>query len=156
MLRRLDFGSGYNPAPGFETCELNAHPCVDHDFRNGRITCCKETFDVIRCRNVLHHIKDLDALFQEFRRVLKPGGGILIIDSRPEIFPETVSLDYLWYRMVIPRPDIWCAKEYRDYVEVARSWAFKLLFKMPLCRVLEIAVLAKEGKSHVKNFVAVG
>src|SRR5258705_9482764 len=35
-----------------------------------------DSFDVVFGHAVLHHIPDLEQAFREFRRVLKPGGGI--------------------------------------------------------------------------------
>jgi demethylmenaquinone methyltransferase/2-methoxy-6-polyprenyl-1,4-benzoquinol methylase len=43
------------------------------------------TFDVITMGYALRHVEDLRALFSEFRRVLKPGGRVLIMEiSRPD------------------------------------------------------------------------
>ncbi len=35
--------------------------------------------DLIWCRDVLVHVKDLESAFREFRRVLRPGGGHAVI-----------------------------------------------------------------------------
>ena len=40
-----------------------------------------ESFDVVACRRAAHHFSDLDAAMAEMRRVLKPGGR-LVIDDR--------------------------------------------------------------------------
>ena len=43
------------------------------------------SFDFISMGYALRHVEDLGVLFQEFRRVLKPGGRILIMEiSRPQ------------------------------------------------------------------------
>jgi demethylmenaquinone methyltransferase / 2-methoxy-6-polyprenyl-1,4-benzoquinol methylase len=43
-----------------------------------------DTFDFISMGYALRHVEDLIALFREFRRVLKPGGRVLILEiSRP-------------------------------------------------------------------------
>lgn len=146
----LDFGSGYKPEPGFMTCDIGGSSALDYYFKDNKITCNKETFDVIRCRNVLHHVEDLNRLFKEFWRALKPGGGIIIVEPRQEIFQENVALDHLWYRLVMPRYEVWYAKEYREYVKEARKVGFTSLMKMPLCRELEIAVLSKKGNENGK------
>lgn len=46
-----------------------------------------KTFDAVTAYSVLHHIEDLDRIFKEIRRVLKPG-GFLYADESP-------SQDYL-------------------------------------------------------------
>ena len=44
-----------------------------------------ETFDFISMGYALRHVESLPALFAEFRRVLKPGGRVLVLEiSRPE------------------------------------------------------------------------
>jgi ubiquinone/menaquinone biosynthesis C-methylase UbiE len=40
------------------------------------------SFDVVTCYSVLHHIEDLQAVFVEIRRVLKPG-GVFYADESP-------------------------------------------------------------------------
>jgi demethylmenaquinone methyltransferase / 2-methoxy-6-polyprenyl-1,4-benzoquinol methylase len=44
-----------------------------------------ESFDFICMGYALRHVEDLGALFREFRRVLKPGGRVLILEiTRPD------------------------------------------------------------------------
>ncbi len=38
-----------------------------------------QTFDLIFSHSVIHHCKDLDKLFREFHRVLKPGGRVVAL-----------------------------------------------------------------------------
>jgi ubiquinone/menaquinone biosynthesis C-methylase UbiE len=40
------------------------------------------SFDVVTCYSVLHHIEDLEVVFSEIRRVLKPG-GLFYADESP-------------------------------------------------------------------------
>jgi len=43
------------------------------------------SFDFISMGYALRHVEDLGVLFREFRRVLKPGGRVLVMEiSRPE------------------------------------------------------------------------
>ena len=60
----------------------------------------EDTFDVVMSTDVIHHIRDRDAYFQEAARVLRPGGQLVTVtDSHDDIprrrplsshFPETV------------------------------------------------------------------
>lgn len=40
------------------------------------------TFDIVLERALIHHLHDLDSCFQEAKRILKPGGGVFIIQDR--------------------------------------------------------------------------
>jgi 2-polyprenyl-3-methyl-5-hydroxy-6-metoxy-1,4-benzoquinol methylase len=40
-------------------------------------------YDIVVVRNVLHHLTNLQALFEKLKRALKPGGKILIDDALP-------------------------------------------------------------------------
>lgn len=40
-----------------------------------------ESFDVIFSHSVIHHCKDLDKLFSEFKRVLRPGGRVVALQE---------------------------------------------------------------------------
>jgi ubiquinone/menaquinone biosynthesis C-methylase UbiE len=44
-----------------------------------------ETFDRVFCVNALHHFSDRHRFFEEARRVLKPGGGLLTIGKDPHV-----------------------------------------------------------------------
>ena len=112
-MNKLDFGSGYNPGDGFKTCDIYGY--VDYYFDPETYTIqTTELFHHIRCRNVIHHIKDLDRLADEFYDKLYKGGTLEIIDVREEYFEQNYYLDYLWYRYVIPRYEVWFSKKYRD------------------------------------------
>ncbi len=50
------------------------------------------TFDVVVCSEVLEHIPDFEAVLDEIRRVLKPGGRIAV--SVPRFFPEWVCWQF--------------------------------------------------------------
>jgi len=69
------------------------------DFRRGDV--CQlpvpdQDVDLVVCALALEHVPDLAAAFAEFSRVLRPGGHLVIADSRMD------------YRMVIQLPDGQC------------------------------------------------
>jgi len=112
-MNKLDFGSGYNPGDGFKTCDIYGYVDYYFDSINYQVNT-DEKFDYIRCRNVIHHIKDLRKLSLEFNRLLNPGGILEITEPRKEYYTENYYLDYLWYRFVIPRYEVWFSNVYRD------------------------------------------
>jgi len=112
-MHKLDFGSGYNPKAGFKTCDINGYVDYYFDMISYKVDT-DDKFDYIRCRNVIHHIKDIDKLSKEFNRLLKDDGVLEIIDVREEYYSENYYLDYLWYRFVIPRHEVWFCEQYRN------------------------------------------
>ena len=126
---KLDFGSGHNPKVCYKTCDITPGYNIDYMFDVNRymiIGADDNTFDEIHCRNVLHHIKDLDRLVIEFNRVLKPTGIIKVIEPNKDSYKANYCLDYIWYRFINPRYDIWQSNDYRDYIEIFLKF-FKLL-----------------------------
>jgi len=117
---KIDFGCGYNPKDGYQTCDITGYPQLDYFYdsnQNKIIGLEDNTVEEIHCRNVIHHIKDLKKLFIEFKRVLMPNGTIVIIEANRESYETNVFLDKLWYRSIIPRMDIWFSETYRDFIK---------------------------------------
>ena len=62
-----------------------------------------QTFDRVFCINALHHFADRNRFFEEARRLLKPGGGLLTVGKDPhgerdswwvyDYFTETLAID---------------------------------------------------------------
>lgn len=113
-MKKLDFGSGYNPESEYETCDIYGYVDYYFDPIEYKINIEDKSFDIIRCRNVIHHVQDLDKLSKEFSRILKGGGILEITEPRKEFYNANYYLDYLWYRFVIPRYEVWFSKKYRD------------------------------------------
>lgn len=127
MACRLDFGSGYDALKNWKSCDITSNPMLDYYYLNGRITCNDETFDYIRCRNVIHHVPNFLELSVEFYRSLKLGGKLIIIDCNKENYRKNTILDTVWYRYIFDRgSDIEIFPKYRDYFRVF-SDSFELI-----------------------------
>jgi len=62
---KLDFGSGHNPKKGYKTCDISGYVDFYFDPINYKINCSDNSFDMIRCRHVIHHIKDMPWFIRE-------------------------------------------------------------------------------------------
>lgn len=55
-----------------------------------------DTIDLIWCRDVLEHVQDLAAAFREFRRVLRPGGHVVIFQITATEWLTPAEAARLW------------------------------------------------------------
>ena len=107
---KLDFGSGFAPVKGWATLDTGAN-CTFNSIEEIP----DNSISKIRFRNVLHHIENLDELFQKLRPKFRKNVKIIIIECRKECYQANLFLDILWYRSLVPNPTLYIACEYRDY-----------------------------------------
>jgi ubiquinone/menaquinone biosynthesis C-methylase UbiE len=65
-----------------------------------QLPCAASSFDVVVCRQAAHHFPNVRASVQEWARVLKPGGKLLVDDS---ISPADAETDALLHKIEILR-----------------------------------------------------
>ena len=115
---KLDYGSGSQPKEGFLSSDFCGMPHYDFYIKDYKVIGVKDhSFDVIHCRNVIHHIPkaDLPRLFDEFKRLLKHDGQLIISEPREEFHKQNLILDIIWYRFLTNNRDIMLPQEYVDY-----------------------------------------
>lgn len=115
---KLDYGSGRQPKEGFLTSDFCGAPNYDFYIKDYKVLGTKDhSFDVIHCRNVIHHIpeKDLPLLFAEFKRLLKHNGQLIISEPRKELHLQNLILDIIWYRFLTYDRSIMLPQKYVDY-----------------------------------------
>lgn len=116
---KLDYGSGRQPKDGFLSSDFIGTPNYDFYIKDYKVIGAKDrSFEAIHCRNVIHHIpeKDLPVLFREFKRLLQPGGQLIISEPRKEFHKQNLILDLIWYRFLTYDKDIMIPpQEYVDY-----------------------------------------
>ncbi len=61
-----------------------------------------ESFDILSMGYALRHVADLNETFREYRRVLKPGGKVLILEITPPASRVSFHLLKLYLGRVIP------------------------------------------------------
>lgn len=118
MPMKLDYGSGRQPKEGFLSSDFCGAPNYDYYIQDYKVLGAKDkTFDVIHCRNVIHHIpeRDLPVLFNEFKRLLKPDGQLIISEPRKEFHKQNLILDIIWYRFIVNDLKIMLPQGYVDY-----------------------------------------
>lgn len=96
ITRVLDLGGGTGRAgraiapetlvfdaslPMLAQAEKNGYPTVRGDVRS--IPLASETLDAVVSVDAVHHLPDVDAVLNEVRRVLRPGGAFVVRDFDP-------------------------------------------------------------------------
>lgn len=118
---KLDFGSGFAPAKGWATLDTGVNctfNCIE-EIPDNSIT-------KIRFRNVLHHIENLDELFQKLRPKFRKNVKIIVIECREECYQVNYFLDILWYRSLVPNRNLFIARTYRDYTKNLEKIGFSI------------------------------
>ena len=143
---KLDFGSGYGACSGWATLDFGMK-CTYNDISEIP----DNSITKIRFRNVLHHIENVESLFQALKRKFRNNVKIIIIECRKEFFDKNVFLDILWYRGIIPNPNMYIAREYRDFGKILTNLGF-CEFQRELDNEKETIIL-KSGKhmDKIKN-----
>jgi SAM-dependent methyltransferase len=94
----LDVGCGDRPYdslfPGAVGFDVPGNPHADLHGSLERIPVGDASFDVVLCLQVLEHVPDPAAAIRELRRVVRPGGRVLL--STHGIYPFHPNPDDLW------------------------------------------------------------
>nr|MCU0514953.1 class I SAM-dependent methyltransferase [Anaerolineae bacterium] len=70
---------------------LSNHPAERQRLINGdilRLPLADQQFDVVMANHMLYHIEDVEGAVQELRRVLKPGGVLMVATNSTQTMPE--------------------------------------------------------------------
>lgn len=72
----IDVDDGYQMLSkiGYEECGVNVESQL---FDGGDLPFPNESFDIVCCFNIFEHVPNLERLFREMQRVLKPGGIVI-------------------------------------------------------------------------------
>jgi demethylmenaquinone methyltransferase/2-methoxy-6-polyprenyl-1,4-benzoquinol methylase len=65
------------------------------------------TFDVVTCAFGLRNLADVEAGLREFRRVLRPGGTLAVLEFSRPVVPGFRALFQFYFTRVLPRVGGW-------------------------------------------------
>jgi demethylmenaquinone methyltransferase / 2-methoxy-6-polyprenyl-1,4-benzoquinol methylase len=97
--------TGVDPSRGMLAQNRGRNPATVRllEGKGENLPCADSTFDFVSMGYALRHVEDLHKLFAEFRRVLRPGGRLLILEiTRPK---SAVALQLMRFYMqkLVPR-----------------------------------------------------
>jgi ubiquinone/menaquinone biosynthesis C-methylase UbiE len=93
--RHLDNAARDLTALSIEEPETAARVRIDEGTAE-KLTDPSGSVDLIWCRDVLVHVKDLESVFGEFRRVLKPGGRALVFQMTATDWLSPAEAAFMW------------------------------------------------------------
>ncbi len=115
--------TGVDPSAGMLAENRKRNPVTLLEGKGEALPCADATFDFVCMGYALRHVEDLHRLFGEFRRVLRPGGRVLILEiTRPQ---SVVALRVMRFYMqtVVPRVG-WLRRRNKSTAELMRYyWA---------------------------------
>ncbi|PSP72828.1 hypothetical protein BRC86_11410 [Halobacteriales archaeon QS_3_64_16] len=74
----LDVGGGRNPEPEHLNVDLRSIPEVDIIAAADELPISDETIDRVHVNSLVPHLNDYNRAFEEWSRVLKPGGDLIV------------------------------------------------------------------------------
>jgi SAM-dependent methyltransferase len=95
VRRHLDNAARDLAALAVEEPEVAARVRIDEGIAE-KLTDPSGSVDLIWCRDVLVHVEDLEAVFGEFRRVLKPGGRALVFQMTATDWLSPAEAAFMW------------------------------------------------------------
>lgn len=101
---------GVDPSQGMLAQNRARHPITLLQGRGEQLPFPDASFDFITMGYALRHVEDLRRLFAEFRRVLRPGGRVLILEiTRPQSRIGFALMQW-FMRRLLPRLVRWCRR----------------------------------------------
>lgn len=94
--------TGVDPSRGMLEENRRHHPVTLLEGRGESLPSPDAAFDFVCMGYALRHVEDLHALFAEFRRVLRPGGRVLILEITRPTNPLAFQLARLYIQRLLP------------------------------------------------------
>ena len=95
--------TGVDPSQGMLAENRKRNPVTLLEGTGEALPCADASFDFVCMGYALRHVEDLGKLFGEFRRVLRPGGRILILEITRPTNPVALPLIRFYMQQLVPR-----------------------------------------------------
>lgn len=94
--------TGVDPSKGMLAQNRERYPVTLLEGRGEALPCPDAAFDFVTMGYALRHVEDLNKLFAEFRRVLKPEGKVLILEITRPANRVALGLMRLYMQKLLP------------------------------------------------------
>ena len=140
--------TGVDPSAGMLAQNRARYPVTLLEGKGEALPCADNSFDFVSMGYALRHVEDLHRLFSEIKRVLRPGGRLLILEiSRPRN-ACAFHLMRFYMRSVVPRLG-WLRRRNQSTKKLMEYYWLTIAECVPPPVIL--AALAASGFKHVKR-----
>jgi demethylmenaquinone methyltransferase / 2-methoxy-6-polyprenyl-1,4-benzoquinol methylase len=140
--------TGVDPSQGMLEQNRKRHPVTLLEGKGESLPCADASCDFVSMGYALRHVEDLNLLFQEFRRVLRPGGRVLILEiTRPANRLALVVMRF-YMRQVVSRIG-WLRRRNESTAKLMQYYWTTIEECVPPARIL--AAMADSGLANVKR-----
>jgi len=153
LLRGTGGLIGLDPSPGMMSAAGRPFDLLRVQGRAEALPFADESFDFLCLGFALRHLEDLAGVFREFKRVLKPGGRLLLLEiTRPQTNVASVLMR-LYMRTLVPMLSRLVAR-HRDTPKLYRYYWDTIEACAPPEQIL--AALASAGFGNARRHVELG
>jgi demethylmenaquinone methyltransferase/2-methoxy-6-polyprenyl-1,4-benzoquinol methylase len=144
---------GVDPSKGMLAENRKRNPVTLLEGKGEAIPCADASFDFACMGYALRHVEDLGKLFAEFRRVLRPGGKILILEITRPTNRVALPLIRFYMQQLMPRIG-WLRRRNQSTVRLMQYYWATIAECVPPAVIL--AALEAGGFKNVKRTVSNG
>jgi demethylmenaquinone methyltransferase/2-methoxy-6-polyprenyl-1,4-benzoquinol methylase len=145
--------TGVDPSQGMLAENRKRNPVTLLEGTGEALPCADASVDFLCMGYALRHVEDLGKLFAEFRRVLRPGGKVLILEITRPTNPVTLPLIRFYMQQLVPRIG-WLRRRNKSTVKLMQYYWATIAECVPPAVIL--SALETSGFNHVKRTVSKG
>ena len=144
---------GVDPSTGMLAENRKRNPVTLLEGTGEALPCADASFDFVCMGYALRHVEDLGKLFDEFKRVLKPDGQILILEITRPTNPVALPLIKFYMKQLVPRIG-WLRRRNKSTVKLMQYYWATIAECVPPSVIIQ--ALAAGGFKNVKRTVSNG
>ena len=140
--------TGVDPSTGMLAENRKRNPVTLLEGKGEALPCADATFDFVAMGYALRHVEDLGKLFAEFKRVLRPGGKILILEITRPTNPVVLPVMRFYMQQLVPRIG-WLRRRNKSTAKLMEYYWATIAECVPPATIL--AALEAAGFKNVKR-----
>lgn len=144
---------GVDPSVGMLAENRKRNPVTLLEGKGEALPCADAAYDFVCMGYALRHVEDLGKLFGEFRRVLRPGGKVLILEITRPTNRVALGLIRFYMQQLVPRIG-WLRRRNKSTVKLMQYYWATIAECVPPATIL--AALDAGGFKDVKRTIRNG